>query len=735
MSVPLYLDKDGKEHKSNLTPSQSLNLQANIDFATQQNKEHLQRTPVFQHTHSSRALSLEELIFALSQKPDHKTPGPTEVVYEHFKHAGEKVHQIILLLFNLFFLTGITPATIQRNYIILLHKKGSIRNIMNYRPITLACTLLKLYETLLHNRTKSILLDKGVPNFLQHAGVPHKGSIEAITLLIETILANPNHKFILHKLDLSKAFDRTDRNILFHKLYMLGIRGRLWRALFSTYSHSSSQISIGAHLSEPFTLPNGIKQGSVLSTLFFIVSLHDLLVDLQHTNIGPQLNNTPRPATGFVDDHTLITTNVQDFQTILNITLTHLAEHGHVINHSKGETSHHRLSKKEIASLDKDHKPAKGNTLEMLGITISTPFTDAGWKHHITVRSKKMLGVFHELKNAGLKTEPSFIKPNLKIFHTMLLPILTHGLQLVNPTNTITKLINKKQVQVLKIILNLPKHAPTMWTLWEAGALHALPLIQLHTIRPWRKYALQFNPAEPTNHQPSKRILNPNQPTKPTSKPPLPSYEKKVSGALESWGITRDTMDAWTTTTPLPSIRKWKRFCIESSITQNHKIFRTWADAQAFPYALIKTHLHQQTPVTNTPAYLSSNTNSLRHFIMARANSLLPPTYHNQQLSNQCHPCIILGFPPHTQDLITCLLQCTSLNTNRHQLMNALTASQDHATLSLLTNLAQLTGEQQKRTLTAHLLSTAINNPNVHKHTTIMLAQLHARNFKNTNNN
>jgi fermentation-respiration switch protein FrsA (DUF1100 family) len=135
-----------------------------------------------------------------------------------------------------------------------------------------------LRELLLFNRAETILLNNNVPSFLQHAGRPPLGAIDSVADLLALLRSTP--KAHLLAIDLSKAFDRVPRNVLFAKLYNKGIRGKLWRAIFSTYQQCTSQITIGAFLSKVFSLPNGIKQGSVLSTLLYILLVEDLLQDL-----------------------------------------------------------------------------------------------------------------------------------------------------------------------------------------------------------------------------------------------------------------------------------------------------------------------------------------------------------------------------------------------------------------------------------------------------------------------
>ena len=143
--------------------------------------------------------------------------------------------------------------------------------------------------------------------------------------MVEILMANKLSPLILHALDLSKAFDRANRDILFHKLNKLGVKGKLWKAILSTYSHSITQILIGALRSKPFQLPNGIKQGSVLSTILFIVLLHDLLIQLRSTNLGPRFNGNNYPASCFVDDLNLLASSTKDFTTLLDKATTYLA--------------------------------------------------------------------------------------------------------------------------------------------------------------------------------------------------------------------------------------------------------------------------------------------------------------------------------------------------------------------------------------------------------------------------
>ena len=77
-------------------------------------------------------------------------------------------------------------------------------------------------------------------------------------------------------LDLSKAFDTVDHNILLYKLYNYGIRGTAYD-LFKSYLSKRQQYTIiGDSSSKIRSLPVGVPQGSILGPLLFLVYVNDI---------------------------------------------------------------------------------------------------------------------------------------------------------------------------------------------------------------------------------------------------------------------------------------------------------------------------------------------------------------------------------------------------------------------------------------------------------------------------
>jgi len=107
--------------------------------------------------------------------------------------------------------------------------------------------------------------------------------------LLKEIIAkynSQNGSIFMCFLDASKAFDRVNHSLLFHKLLKQGIPVYIVRLLCFWYSHQTLCVRWAGLTSSVFTVGNGVRQGGVLSPYLFNFYVNDLSVQLNTCHTG-----------------------------------------------------------------------------------------------------------------------------------------------------------------------------------------------------------------------------------------------------------------------------------------------------------------------------------------------------------------------------------------------------------------------------------------------------------------
>ena len=151
----------------------------------------------------------------------------------------------------------------------------------------------KVLEFLILDRLHDVLLEAGIPHINQSTyrkGVCCADAIFATQEVIARYLRDSS-KVYMCLFDLQKAFDSVEYPVLLSRLYKIGINGKLWRILRDWYTGTECTVRVDGRCSGGFSVEQGVRQGSVLSPVLFLVVMDPLLHQLEESGVGLSVNS------------------------------------------------------------------------------------------------------------------------------------------------------------------------------------------------------------------------------------------------------------------------------------------------------------------------------------------------------------------------------------------------------------------------------------------------------------
>ena len=175
-------------------------------------------------------------------------------------------------------MTGVFPSVLKTAKVVPVFKKDSKLNYSNYRPISLLSNIEKMLEKLMYKRLYAFLDYNNIIYDLQFGFRQQYSTSHALINITENIrkaLEDGNIGCGVF-VDLQKAFDTVDHQILLAKLNHYGIRG-VSNDWFKSYLSIHNQyVSINGYESGVAAINCSVPQGSVLGPLLFLLYINDL---------------------------------------------------------------------------------------------------------------------------------------------------------------------------------------------------------------------------------------------------------------------------------------------------------------------------------------------------------------------------------------------------------------------------------------------------------------------------
>ena len=288
-------------------------------------------------------ISLEELAESVKSLSLNKSPGPDGFTLEFYLKFWHLLAPLLCRLYNFCFTEECLPESLQTSVTRLIFKKrGDVKDLKNWRPISLLNTDYKILSKVITLRLSRVLGSLVDPD--QTCSVPGRSITSNVTLLRDVLdyIERTNESGILVSLDQEKAFDRVNHSFLFRLLEHLGFGPSFVKWVHTLYTGANMRIILNGYLSGKIELKRGVRQGDPLSPLLYVLCVEVLASQIRSS---PFISGFLLPGSGgahfrvrqYADDTTTFLKNVSSLVQLFNLVSIYERGSGAKLNRSKTE--------------------------------------------------------------------------------------------------------------------------------------------------------------------------------------------------------------------------------------------------------------------------------------------------------------------------------------------------------------------------------------------------------------
>ena len=189
----------------------------------------------------------------------------------------DSIKVILFKIFKASLEEGIFSEKLKIAKVIPVFKNGDKENIENYRPISILPVFSKVLERIMYNSLYEYFMNNNLLHKNQFAFQINNSTEHAILQFTRDIAQNfDNGKFTLGVfIELSKAFDTVDHQILLKKIKHYGVNEKTLTWLQTYLFQRKQYIENSNDIKYFIEIDYGVPQGSTLRPLLFLIYINE----------------------------------------------------------------------------------------------------------------------------------------------------------------------------------------------------------------------------------------------------------------------------------------------------------------------------------------------------------------------------------------------------------------------------------------------------------------------------
>ena len=435
----------------------------------------------------NRDISYDEVERVVNRLKANKAPGVDKLPNEVLKN-----NDMILVLWNLInkcFIYCKVPTVWLKAVICPIPKGGSRdRHVpLNYRGISLLPTIAKVFSGVLNNRLDSYNEQMNMYAEEQNGFRRKRSCLDhafTLTTVLRNRIKNRESTFVAF-VDMEKAFDWVNRDMLMYKLLSYNVDGRFYLAVKALYTGTLSCVKLNELYSPWFETYSGVRQGDCLSPTMFNLFINDLVQNVNALSCGVQLGANMISLLLYADDIALIAPDEEKLQCMINCLLEYCTKWKLKVSHSKTNVVHFRPKRKRVSNYEfkyGDRNIDIVSSYRYLGMCLDEHLD---FKKGVTMLSQSagralggIVSKFKTLRNVGYETFT-------KLYETGVVPIADYFSELwyMNDVSN----INKIQQRAYRYYLGLHPKTPIAAMQGDMGWMLPRYRMYLKACRLWNR--------------------------------------------------------------------------------------------------------------------------------------------------------------------------------------------------------------------------------------------------------